>query len=103
LESTLRGGGYEVYRTPDETNLDDLVTRLRPDVVIVSLDSPWVDVTHVIRSLTAGRWPVPVLLIGDAPDGSRFDGTPRIPLAADAATLLASVERLRTVDNAGRE
>lgn len=103
LEPALRGGGYEVYRTPDATDVDDLVTRLRPHVVIVSLDSPWVNVPQVVCTLAARRPPVPVLLVGDARDGLGFCDTPRIPLSADEASLLGTVDRLRMIAGPGRD
>jgi DNA-binding response OmpR family regulator len=101
LELVLQGVGYEVHRTPDASNLAELVARLHPALVIVSLDSPWFDEADVLRSLAAGPRPVPILLLGDERDDVGVRGAIRLPVAVDNATLVATANQLRAVNTSG--
>ncbi|MGE5697270.1 MAG: hypothetical protein ACM4D3_19200 [Candidatus Sericytochromatia bacterium] len=93
VEVILRGDGHEVYRTPDDGSLVALVARVRPHLVIISLDIPWAD------PIDANGWverlrPVPVLLIGDVEDVGDVDSIPRISSSLDWASLRTTVRRL---------
>jgi DNA-binding response OmpR family regulator len=94
LAGALRAGGYEVYRTPGDSDLFAVVARLRPHLTIVALDLPWVDAREIVQPLRAGPTAAPLLLLGEADAGSVIDDTPRLPLTVDAAQLLAAVALL---------
>ncbi|MCC6315907.1 MAG: hypothetical protein IT337_18060 [Thermomicrobiales bacterium] len=93
LEAVLRSAGYEVHRTPGETDLRELAARVWADLVIIALDIPWFDAAAAIRRLLAGSRPIPMLLLGDAnPVG--LDDIPRLPLTVGSETLLAATATL---------
>ena len=94
VEATLRGAGYEVYRTPGDLDFVVRVARLRPHMAIVALDLPWMDALEAVQPLIEEARPVPVLLLGEAQGDPRLDGVPRLPLAVDAALLLTTVSGL---------
>lgn len=74
---TLRGEGYEVYRTPDDGGLGALVRRVRPHLVIIAGDLPWADAVNAPLDWVARLHPVPVLFIGETdtdPGATGFDG-----------------------------
>ena len=94
IEGTLRAAGYEVHRTPDGLNLDALAARLRPHLIIVALDLPWVDVIEVVGLGSKDEASASILLLGDGGSDPRLDGTPRLPLPVEPAVLLATVDGL---------
>ena len=101
VDVILRSVGYEVHRTPDDGNLGHLVARLRPRLVIVTLDIRWVNAVEAVHPLLAGTRPVPVLLLGEEQGDPRLDGVPRLPLAVDAALLLTTVRGLLATSDLG--
>ena len=101
VEAILHNAGHEVHRTPDDGMLSHLVARLRPHLVIVALDIPWVSTADVVHQLTTLPRSIPVLLLGEAEDDPRLDAHPRLPLAVDAGLLLAAVSSLLTTADLG--
>ncbi len=96
VEEILRGAGNEVHRTPGDGDLRSLVARLRPHLVIVALDIPWVDAIAAVQSLLDGSRRVSVLLLGTARSDPRLDGVVRLPVPVDPRTLLSEVNGLLT-------
>ena len=96
-ETILRRDGHEVYRTPDDSSLVELVTRVRPHLVIIGLNLPWADSVHEPHHWIERLHPVPVLLIREAPDERRLDGIPRLPAEFDQEHLVRMVSQLLTM------
>jgi hypothetical protein len=96
VEAILRSDGHEVYRTPDDGNLGALVSRLRPQLIIVALDIPWAGFQGSTQLLIEQMRPVPVLLLGEVEGDTQLDGIPRLPLAFDPWLLQAKVRGLLT-------
>jgi CheY-like chemotaxis protein len=103
VEATLRNAGYEVHRTPDHLHLGALAVRLRPDLIIVALDLPWVDAIDAVELLREEEPSVPVLLLGDAGGDRRLNGRTRLPLAVDPLLLLATLDCLLAADQPENE
>jgi chemotaxis response regulator CheB len=101
VEAILRNASYEVHRTPDDGIFHSLVARLRPQLVIVELDIPWVDTAELVHHLLKRPRPVPVLLLGQAKGEPRLEGVPRLPLAIDTTLLLATVSSLLATFDSG--
>ncbi len=94
VEATLCPAGYEVHRTPGGEDLGGSAARLRPHLVVVALDLPWIDAALAVQPLVARPRPLPVLLLGEEAADVRLARVPRLPLALDAARLLAAVAEL---------
>lgn len=94
VEAVLRGAGYEVHRTPTDGDLEALVLALRPHLVMMALNLPWVDAASAIQGLMDGAWSGSILLLDVAETDSAIEGFPRLPLNVEPAPLLEAIEQL---------
>ena len=103
VEAVLRGAGYEVHRTPVDADLELLVWRLRPHLVIIALNIPWGEGVTAVQPLLEGAWPRSILLLGETASDARVVGLPRLPLGVEPGRLLAAVNCLLAAPDGVRE
>jgi len=91
VSDRLAAVGYEVYRTPDASNLSALQNRVRPHLAIVALDLLAHDGPAAAMQMRSAACGIPVLLLGGAHGNQRANGLPCVSATAVPAVLLAAV------------
>ena len=63
LRTSLRAQGYEVLEAPDAATAFDLLSRRRPEVMILDLGLPDVDGTDIIREVRTAGDKTPIIVL----------------------------------------
>jgi hypothetical protein len=93
IADSLRELAYEVHRTPGGRSVPELLERIRPDLVIVSADTPLLDGAVIERTLIGGR-SIPILVVGSTADGTWGAGLPSVPRSVTPDQLQRKVAAL---------
>ncbi len=97
VNGSLRKAGHPVHCTwlPDARDLADALTQINPEMLVVFMDEPGVDIDSIMSMRAASAPEMPVLIVREHVDEAAIAGAMR--LGAQDAVTLANRERLQSV------